>query len=121
MAGLQVALTMLPRLTTLAGTQVLDTEAIHVSEFSAVTMNLWTGSFIGGGVPSATFTLEESNDGEQFSTCGGAFPTIVLATSTQFQLQATITKAWLRLSIGLAGVNVAVTCWASGFLERREK
>jgi hypothetical protein len=105
MAGMQVPLEMLMRFTSFLGTQVFWTQPIAVSPFSAVTMNLWTGQFIGTGVPSATFTLEESNDAEQFSPCGGAFPSIVLATSTQFQLQATISRAWLRMSVGLAGVR----------------
>jgi len=119
MAGRNVPIVLIPRFTTYAGATSFITAAIPVSPYSALNFDFWHGPVI-GTFGSIILALQESNDGSRWDDCTGSVPGIAPAEG-EVPVSVTITKAWLRLVVALAGTDMAVTCWAEGFFERREK
>jgi len=126
MAGVLVPLVLLPRFTTLgdSGTQEFTTIALEVTPYEAAILNAWRGNFVStAGSPVFKIYFEESTDGTAWSICGGTSATgEVLAAATETQYTATLTKQWFRIRVKIeSGTNMAVTCWAVGFLEERQR
>jgi hypothetical protein len=119
MAGRYVPFVLVPRYTTYAGATSFITAAIPVSAYSGLHFDFWHGPVI-GTFGSIILALQESNDGSSWGDCTGSVPGIAPAEG-QVPVSVTITKAWLRLVVAVAGTDMAVTCWAEGFLELREK
>lgn len=118
MAGEFVPLVMLPRYTSLVGTGDFTTIGMDVSEYSSAYLNCWRGALTGTS-PTFAIVFEESTDQVTWSTCtsgGGGDP----GASTEQQYNPTLKKRWFRIKVTLGGTGPAVSCWAIGFLEKRE-
>ena len=119
MAGELVPLVLIPRYSTLVGAQDFTTIGMEVSNYSKAIVNVWRGAIIG---TSGTIgvTLQESTDQTTWTTCTGTSPDFDPGADTEDQYEATLTKRWFRIKVTTTGTNVAVSCWAIGFLEMRE-
>lgn len=122
MAGELVPLVMVPRFTTYVGAGVFTTVALDVSAFGAVHLATWMGPLIGDTGAGAALTsaeLQQSEDGEDWEIL---FP--MIAGADQHDLvMSPLPRRYLRARIELAADTssvVAVTCWSTGYLERRE-
>lgn len=122
MAGKNVPVVLVPRFTSYVSVGVFYTIPIPVAAYDALVIDFWHGT-LNGPAPSMDLFLDESNDGTAWSPTNG--PTVIPSPfpplAGEYQFRRFLTKAWLRLGVHLVGANVAVTCWASGFLELREK
>ena len=118
MAGELVPTVMFPRFTTLSGAGTYTTAPLQVTRYAELRLNVWRGPLI-GTTPTILFTIQESIDRENWTTCSGtsAFDP---GSETEDQETATLTKRWMRLKAVLAGTDAGVTCWATGGLELRE-
>lgn len=118
MSGVFVPLVMLPRYTSFVGAGDFTTIGMDVSDYSAAYLNCWRGAMLGTS-PTFAISFEESTDQVTWSTCtngSGGDPT----QNTEVQYTPTLKKRWFRVKVSLGGTNPAVTCWAMGFLEKRE-
>ena len=106
MAGELVPLVLLPRYTTYAGADTFTSIGMDVTPYSKAIVNVWRGNLIGTS-GTVGVTLQESTDQTNWTTCTGTSPDFDPGADTEDQYEAT-------------GTNVAVTCWAIGFLEMRE-
>lgn len=123
--GLQVPVVLLPRFTTLLG-QAEDefpTLPLDVTAFETARITLWRASMQGLSTPTAFFLFEESTDRlvwtpcELTSTSGETIPT----HDTEKVVAFPFGRKWFRLRVRLVGGNPALTCWAQGFLIRRQR
>jgi len=125
MAGELTPLVQLPRYTTYAGLPstgsilYFSTIAMDVTEYQKAILNIWRGKLI-GTAPTVAFTLQESTDQVNWSTCGGTTAAFDPGENNETQYNATLTKRWFRLIVLLGGADNIVSCWAVGFLEQRE-
>lgn len=119
MAGKNVAVVVLPRFTSFVGPTQFFTQPIPVAAYSRVSLTLWVGPYV-GAAPTASFGFEESNDSTDWFPCG-AGPLVVPSGPGEVVLSEPLTRAWMRMTIGLTGVGVGLTCAASGFFELRER
>ena len=118
MAGELVPLVMMPRYSSLIGANTFTTIGMEVTDYSKAILNVWRSTMIG---TSGTFAVsfEESTDQSNWTTCtngSAADP----GADTEAQYSPLLTKRWFRVKIVTAGTDVAVSCWAIGFLEMRE-
>lgn len=119
MAGLRVPVVLFPRYSTFLGPMAFPTAFIPVAAYSSIYLEFWHGP-ITGGAP-ITITFDESNDAQDLTSCGGG-PWSIPMGSGQSPLSASLSKAWLRATLILAGgPSSGVTCYAQGFFELREK
>jgi hypothetical protein len=119
MAGELVPLVLLPRYTTLAGASDFTTVGMDVSDYVGAQLGCWRGSLIGSGGPTFAIVFEESTDQDTWTTCNsgsGGDP----GAGTEAVYRPEFVKRWFRARVTLSGTNVSVSCWAVGFLERRE-
>ena len=118
MAGELVPLVMLPRYSTYAGATTFYTIAMDVTEYSAAIINYWRGPGPASGEVDLYF--EESTDSILWSDCTGATNPVNQTADTEDQYTLMLRKRWFRIRIVLSGSSPIVSCWAVGFLERRE-
>ncbi len=118
MAGELVPLVLLPRYTSYVGATDFTTIGMEVSDYSKAIVNVWRGPIIG---TAGTFAcvFEESTDQLTWSTCTngtGGDPGL----STEAQYKPELNKRWFRIKVTIGGTLPAASCWAIGYLERRE-
>ncbi|MCE9635093.1 MAG: hypothetical protein K8T90_05240 [Planctomycetes bacterium] len=123
MAGELVPLVMLPRYTTFAGTTPFYTIAMDVTEYEKAILNVWRGQMRTGCTFSMYF--EESTDSNSWTNCAGVTPPVDPGPGAEAQYVPTLRKRWFRLRLELTAATTpddfaTVSCWAVGFLERRE-
>ena len=121
MAGELVPLVMLPRYSTFAGATTFTTIAMDVTEYSKAILNVWRGPMsVGDGF---ALRCQESTDGTNWSDCVPVSPTtwpVDPGADTEAQYEAELRKRWFRVELIVTGSDPTVSCWAVGFLERRE-
>jgi hypothetical protein len=123
MAGELVPLVMVPRFTTYVGGAVFTTVALDVSAFGIVRLATWMGPLIGDTASGAALTsahLQQSEDGDEWDML---LP-MINGTDRHELIMAPLTKRFMRARVELAADTsdvVAVTCWSTGYLERRER
>jgi hypothetical protein len=120
MAGEFVPLVLLPRYSTYAGASTFTTIGMEVSEYSSASVNVWRGKLL-GTTPTFGVTFEESIDQLTWSTCTGTSAGVDPGEETEALYTATLKKRWFRIKVVLGGTSPAATCWAIGFLEKREQ
>jgi hypothetical protein len=120
MAGELVPLVMLPRYSSYIGAGDFYTIGMEVSDYTSAIVNTWRGAMLGSS-PTFGITFQESTDQVNWTTCGGTTAASDPGASTEAQYTATLTKRWFRVKVTLGGTNPAVSCWAIGFLEMRER
>ena len=118
MAGELVPLVMLPRYSTYAGATTFYTIAMDVTEYQKAILNFWRGP--GPGTPNVELYFEESTDSINWSACTNVASPETQAADTEVQYTPDLKKRWFRVRLVLSGTNPVVSCWAVGFLERRE-
>lgn len=120
MAGELVPLVMLPRYSSFAAAATTDfiTIAMDVTEYERAILNLWQATMTAGN--AAVYYFEESTDGLAWTECSGVTQPVSLTPGTESQFKPDLNKRWFRIRVRLTGSSAAVTCWAVGFLERRE-
>lgn len=123
--GRQVPVVLLPRFTTLLGRakETFPTLPLDVTAFEGARITLWRATMHGTNTPTAYFHLEESTDRLMWSPCGttGEDGVEIDAAETEQAVAFVFTKKWFRARVELKGTNPAVTCWAQGFLLRRQR
>lgn len=120
MAGKQTPVVLIPRYTSFVGPTQFYMDPIPVSAYSKLTLTLWVGIY-SGAAPAAYFGFQESNDGEDWADCDGVAPLLVPSGPSSQDLTRSLTKAWVRASVGLTGAGTALTCYCLGYLEQRER
>lgn len=122
MSGKNVPVVLVPRFTSYVSVGFFYTIPIPVAAYDALVLDFWHGT-LNGPTPAMYLYLDESNDGTFWTPTVG--PTVIPSPfnplAGEYQIRRFLTKGWFRLGVELTGLNVAVTCWASGFLELREK
>ena len=118
MAGELVPLVMLPRYSTYAGATTFYTIAMDVTEYQAAILNVWRGP--GPATGEFDMYLEESTDAIAWSDCSGVSNPLNPTADTETQYVPLLKKRWFRIRLVLSGASAIVSCWAVGFLERRE-
>jgi hypothetical protein len=125
MSGLYVPLVMIPRFTSYVGQGTYTTAPLDVSEFAKFTLTVWRGPFVTGtGTGSGmSITFEQSDDAEMWTTFSGI--SAITSANTSSIVTADLTMRWFRVKADMTEDNVnhvvALTCWAIGNLERRER
>ena len=119
MAGELVPLVLLPRYTTYASADTFTSIGMDVTQYSKAIVNVWRGNIIGTSGTDG-FTLQESTDQTNWTTCSGTSADFDPGADAEDQYEATLTKRWFRIKVTTTGTNVALSCWAIGFLEMRE-
>ena len=117
MAGELVPLVMMPRFSTYAGATTFYSIWMDVSEYEKAILNVWRGPM---SVGTFALTCEESTDGIVPSNCAGVTWPEDPTADAEEQYIVTLKKRWFRTKLVLTGSGVTVSCWAVGFLERRE-
>jgi hypothetical protein len=127
MAGELVPLVMLPRYTTYAGLisgEYFTTMAIDVTQYQNAIVNVWRGLIVGtAGSPPIITKFEESTDQVSWTECAGSPDGSIIvypAQNVEKQYTLTLTKRWFRMKVQLGHATNIVSCWAVGFLERRQ-
>jgi hypothetical protein len=120
MAGEFVPLVLLPRYSSYVGASTFTTIGMEVSEYSAASVNVWRGKLT-GTTPTFGVTFQESIDQITWTTCTGTTPDVDPGEETEALYTATLKKRWFRIKVTLGGTTPAGTCWAIGFLEKREQ
>lgn len=120
MAGKQTPVVLIPRYTSFVGPTQFYMDPLPVSAYSAFSVTLWVGIYA-GGAPAAYFGFQESNDGVDWTDCDGVAPLLVPSGPSSQDLTRSLTKAWVRASVGLTGAGTALTCYCLGYLEQRER
>lgn len=120
MAGELVPLVMLPRYSTFAGATTFYTIWMDVTEYQKAILNVWRGP-----MPTDTdfeLSFEESTDQVSATSCAGVTNPVDPGVDTEDQYTPDLKKRWFRVKLKLttAGAFPSVSCWAVGFLERRE-
>jgi len=116
-AGRQVPIILLPRFSTVVGPTVYSGLPVETSAFQKLRLQMWRGVLIGA---STTFgiSVEESTDRDTWSQIlSPADP----GENTEATVFLTLTRPWVRARMWLTGSGAGATCWAQGFLERRER
>jgi hypothetical protein len=126
--GELVPLVLLPRYTTYAGLPTTGTPAtaplyfstiaMDVTEYQNAIVNIWRGKLV-GTTPGVAFTLEESTDQVNWTTCSGTTAAFDPGENAETQYTAILNKRWFRIIVLLGSTTTVVTCWAVGFLEQR--
>jgi len=121
MAGLYVPLVMIPRFTSYVGAGTYTSVAMDVSEFAHFILTVWRGPLVSGTSPTFTMVFEESDDADVWSAFSG-ISTINTANANSV-VESDLTRRWMRVKVTLAQSTstIAITCWAIGNLERRER
>lgn len=127
MAGELVPLVMLPRYSTYAGATTLYTIAMDVSEYERAILNVWRGPLPDEEDCGFDMYFEESTDSIHWTPCSGYTNSpnpVDPDANTEEQYVPDLKKRWFRIKLELTTVDPypfpIVTCWAVGFLERRE-
>lgn len=121
MASQIVPIVLIPRFTTYVGAGTYTTIGLEVSRFQSMNVTIWRGPLIGSvpGGAAVSIQLETSPDNETWTADGAPITT---ANAHSF-VEALFTRPWMRLKVTLtadASNVVALTCWATGFVEMRE-
>lgn len=121
MDGKYVPVILYPRFTTLVGEGVeFFTFPLDIAAYEGARLTFWRGPLL-GTLPQMKFYLEESIDRQIWSTCSGIPATgFEISEATEAEKQFTFSKKWFRAMAILVGANATGTCWAQGFLVRRE-
>jgi hypothetical protein len=125
MAGLYVPLVMIPRFTSYVGAGTYTTAPLEVSEYGSFVLTVWRGPLVGNPANGAGLSLvfEQSDDAEIWSAFSGI--SAITTANTNSVATTDLTMRWLRARMTLTEDStnhvVAMTCWASGNLVRRER
>ena len=117
MAGTQAPLTLIPRFSTYVGPEFYRGFALDVTAFDALTLSMWS-SPQHGVTPTVTLVIEGSMDRVTWTPLNTSWP---LLPGVETQQTLDLSVPWIRSFLSVQGLNSAVTCWATGFLIRRER
>jgi hypothetical protein len=119
MAQVRVPLVLLPRFTTLAGAQAFYSLAIDITAYQQLDLTLWRGPLLGTSPTFAAFVYESLDREHWFEASGlqGVDP----GTATETAYVWVLTRRWLHFRVELTGTSPVATCWAAGFLSKRER
>lgn len=121
MAGKNVYVVLIPRFTTFVGPATFLSAPIPISAYASGTFDFWNGAMNGAPAAGVQLDLFESNDVVTWEACAGGSPWVRGPGTGEFQATAAFTKAWLRFGITPLGTQPAVTCFAAGYFELRER
>lgn len=126
MAGLYVPLVMIPRFTSYVGEGEYTTAPLDVTEFAGFNLTIWRGPLVGnlGSATGAGLSLvfQQSDDAEAWTDLLGISP--ITTASASSIIAFGLTGRWFRAKLTLTADStdiVALTLWAMGNLERRER
>ncbi len=120
MAGELVPLVLVPRYTTYSCGATYTTVGMDVTSYSSAIVNLLRATGIGTS-PTIAFTFQDSTDQTNWTTCANTTASFDPGADTETQYTPTLTKRWFRIKAVTSGSNPSFTCWAIGFLEKRER
>ena len=122
MAGKNVPVVLIPRFTSYVGGGRFYSLPIPVAAYDTIVLDFWHGVINGTPLVGMNLYLDESTDGSAWDPTSG---TPILSpyppAPGEAQFRHSLTKAWFRIGIELMGADPAVTCWATGFFELRER
>jgi hypothetical protein len=117
-SGELTPLVLIPRYTTYCGVNSFVTVALDVGLYSGMTIAFWNGPVVGSVTLNAR--IQSSDDGETWFDEGSP---IAAGLPDSFGKQSiALGRRWIRIRVTLAGTpgaEAAVTCWATGSLEKR--
>lgn len=115
MSGEAVPLVLIPRYTSYVGDNTFTTVPLRVSEYAKAHITLWRGR-----LNFETFSAEfqVSHDTYQWQNALSP-PTTITTVDTVDNWDIDLNHRWFRIKIVLSGD--AITCWATGLLEKRVK
>ena len=117
--GRLVPVILLPRFTTLAGGGIpFRTFPIDIQAYEAIRLGLWRGPVMGVPCPM-NFYLEESQTREVWDVLGGGG--IQIAEEEETPIEVDLSKKWFRLTVVIEDRDSFATCWAQGFLVKRQE
>ena len=122
MAGELVPLVMMPRYSCYSGADTFYTMPLDVTAYESVILNVWRSPLV-GTTPTFGLTFQESTDAStdaSWSTVTGVSAGVDPGADTETQYTGTLKKRWFRVKLVLGGTGPVSTCWAVGFLERRQ-
>jgi hypothetical protein len=119
MAGLMVPVVIFPRFTGLIGASAYNSLAIDVTAFYELRLSMWRSPLVGTGASFAA-TVAVSMDRTIWDDIPGG-SAVDPGANTEVEYVLPINKRWLRVTILLSGTNPGTTCWATGYLIKREK
>jgi hypothetical protein len=113
---------LLPRFTSLVGSNAFHTAAMNVRQFASATISVWRGQECGSNLSAFDVRLQESADLSIWSDVGSSFSP---AAHQEVSEARDLDVEWIRLVIELVPINPggtppAVTCWAVANLVPRE-
>ena len=117
MAGLQVPLVLIARFSTYLGPEFYRGLPLDVTAFSGLTLSMWSGPQH-GTTPTVTLTMEGSVDRVTWGPINSPWP---LLPGVETQQSVDVEYPWIRSFLSVQGLHSAVTCWAAGFLIKRER
>lgn len=119
--GKAVPVVMIPRFTTFVGpSPIYFTSPVRVEAYDQALITVYRGPISGSG-GSVGFSFLESTDRDP-NYWSIIDENVDPGSNAQTQVVATLTKRWFRMGIILGGTTPnGVTCWAQGFLLRRER
>ena len=117
--GQQVPIVIYPRFTTLFGGLPLESYAIDVSSYEAITLNWWTTPLGGTGVLSCSMTFSESIDRITWQPFSGVSPWVPIPGNEVSQYLK-FSSRWFRVTLTMVGTNPLLTTWLEGMLIKRQ-
>ena len=106
---------LVPRHTTHVGQGSFVTLPIDVSAFDRIQLYLWRGNLV-GTAPTIMFHLQQSSDKDRWSDLSVVDP----GAFTEGSYAHDLTFQYLRLMVRCSATDQVSTCYAYGFLEKRE-
>ena len=119
MAGLRVPVVIFPRFTSFIGATTYTSLALDVAAYSSLELSIWRGPLV-GTTPSFAASLYDSMDRDNW-TLGDGPANVDPGQNVEQQYVWQLTERWLRISLLLGGTTPGTTCWAAGFLVKRER
>jgi len=123
MGNIRDRIILIPRYTTYAGASSFTTEPLDVSGYQSGDIRVFTGKIVGPapGNGAVSVAFQESSDQVNWANCSGSSAGNQ-TDDMEVRYVPTLTKAWFRMKITLSTGDAnepIVTCFATGFLERR--
>ena len=120
MAARRDPVVLLPRFTTLVGGAApFRTLPLEVRAYSGADVTVWRNALIGTST-SFQISFLESSDRDSWAPCDGGSASDP-GEDEEVEYVLGFDKQWFRVEVQCLGTNPGVTCWAQGYLLRREQ
>lgn len=123
MIGEIVPLVMIPRFTSYLGEGTYTTVPLDVSDYEGATLEFWRGQLRSPGTGTFTAYFEQASEPWADDTLWNVLATVTSANASSLETLTFSRFPYFRVRIVLEDATyhaVGVTCWAAGFLRKRD-